>query len=158
MTNDSSNTDLKLTSQVFAEGAPIPVQYTCKGQNINPPLNIMGVPPQAKSLALIMHDPDAVSGDFVHWLVWDIPSTTQTIAVNSVPPDAIQGTNSANKSQYIGPCPPAGTGTHRYMFELYALDRPLTNLNMETNREQLQRAMEGHIVAQHTLTGLFSAD
>ena len=156
--SQTTSSSLKLVSQAFSDGAPIPMQYTCKGQNINPPLNIIGVPPQAKSLALIMHDPDAVSGDFVHWLMWDIPTSTETVAANSVPPGAIQGTNSANKSQYIGPCPPAGTGTHRYMFELYALDRPLTNLNMETNREQLQKAMEGHILAQHTLTGLFSAD
>lgn len=158
MADETPGTELKLFSQVFSEGAAIPATYTCKGQSINPPLNIMGVPSGAKSLALIMHDPDAASGDFVHWLVWDIPTSTETIAVNSVPPGAIQGTNSANKSQYIGPCPPAGTGTHRYMFELYALDTALTNLNMETNKEQLQKAMEGHIVAQHTLTGLFSAD
>ena len=155
---NSTSSSLKLVSQVFREGTQIPAPYTCKGQNINPPLTIMGVPASAKSLTLIMHDPDAVSGDFVHWLVWGIPTSTKTIAVNSVPPDAIAGTNSANKNQYIGPCPPTGTGTHRYMFELYALDMPLTNLNMETNREQLQKAMAGHILAQHTLTGLFSAD
>src|SRR3989338_3483122 len=157
MTNDSSNTDLKLTSQVFAEGAPIPVQYTCKGQNINPPLNIMGVPPQAKSLALIMHDPDAVSGDFVHWLVWDIPASTETIAVNSLPAGAIQGLNSSGKNQYMGPCPPAGTGIHRYMFELYALD---TNLGLPagSSRAELEKVMQSHILAKHTLTGLFGTE
>lgn len=158
MADKTQDAELKLFSQVFGEGAAIPATYTCKGQNINPPLNIMGVPSGAKSLALIMHDPDAVSGDFVHWLVWDIPTSTETIAINSVPPGAIAGTNSANKSQYIGPCPPPGTGTHRYMFELYALDTALTNLNMETNKEQLQKAMEGHVIAKYTLTGVFSSD
>ncbi len=152
-----TNSSLKLVSQVFLGGAQIPLEYTCKGQNINPSLTIMGVPAGAKSLSLIMHDPDAVSGDFVHWTMWDIPVSTENIAVNSVPTGAIQGINGGGKNQYIGPCPPTGTGIHHYNFELYALDKTLS-LPPQTNRDQLQKAMVGHILAQHTLTGLFSAE
>src|SRR5438105_3076801 len=88
--NGSSTAGLQIISQVFRDGAPIPVQYTCKGQNVSPPLNIMNVPKGAQSLALIMHDPDAPVGDYVHWTMWDIPTRTETIAVNSVPMGAIQ--------------------------------------------------------------------
>lgn len=151
------NSSLKLFSQVFRDGAAIPVQYTCKGQNVNPPLNIMGVPAEVESLALIVHDPDAVGGDFVHWIVWDIPTSTEAITANSVPAGAIQGLNSSGKNGYMGPCPPAGTGTHRYMFELYGLDKTL-GLPGDTDRDELKKAMEGHIRAQHNLTGLFAAD
>lgn len=154
----NSNSTLKLTSQVFAEGANIPAQYSCKGQNVNPPLNFSGVPPNAKSLALIVHDPDAVSGDYVHWLMWDIPITTESIVVNSVPTGAVQGQNGSGANKYVGPCPPAGTGVHHYMFELYALDSPLANLSQTTDRDQLVKAMSGHIVDKTILTGLFAAD
>lgn len=154
---NATDSSLALASQAFADGTSIPAQYTCKGQNINPPLSIMGVPAGAKSLSLIMHDPDAVSGDFVHWTMWDIPAPTESIAVNTVPAGAIQGINGGGKNRYMGPCPPAGTGTHRYMFELYALDKTL-DLKPDTSRDQLQKAMEGRIIAQYTLTGLFDAD
>lgn len=155
---------LKLTSQVFDDGTQIPAAYTCKGQNINPPLSITGVPAGTKCLALIMHDPDAVlvvGFDFVHWLVWDIPSSTKIINASSVPGGSVQGQNDTKNAEknnsYIGPRPPAGTGTHHYLFELYAMDKTL-GLPPTTNRDQLQKAMAGHILAQHTLTGLFSAD
>jgi len=116
----------------------------------------MNTPAEAKSLALIMHDPDAVSGDFTHWLLWDIPASTDVLAANSFPVGAVQGNNGTGKSGYIGPCPPAGTGTHHYIFELYALD---TNLGLQTdvNRQQLEQAMEGHVLAEAKLTGLFDA-
>lgn len=100
------NSSLKVASSAFADSAPIPAQYTCKGQNINPPLSILGVPAGAKSLALIMHDPDAVGGDFVHWTIWDIPASTENIAANSVPAGAIQGQNGGGRNKYMGPCPP----------------------------------------------------
>ena len=159
-TPSSTNSSLALLSQVFREGTQIPVLYTCKGQNINPPLSITGVPAGAKSLALIVHDPDAipvVGFDFVHWIVWDISTSTETIAVNSVPAGAVQGLNSRGQNKYMGPCPPAGTGTHHYLFELYALDKIL-GLPPATSRDQLQNAMAGHILAQHTLTGLVAGD
>lgn len=151
------NSSLKLTSQAFGDNAQIPVQYTCRDQNINPPLSISGVADKVKSLALIMHDPDAVGGDFVHWLMWDIFTSTKTIDANNVPAGAIQGQNSSGKSEYMGPCPPAGTGVHRYIFELYALDTTL-GLQDGSNRAELEKVMQGHILAQHTLTGLFSAE
>lgn len=148
---------MQIISPAFREGAAIPVQYTCKGQNVSPPLNIVDAPKDAKSLALIVHDPDAVSSDFVHWLVWDIPADNGNIAANKVPVGAVQGLNGAQQTKYMGPCPPAGTGTHHYMFELYALDKSL-GLPAQTNHEQLKQAMEGSILAQNTLTGLVSAE
>jgi Raf kinase inhibitor-like YbhB/YbcL family protein len=149
--------NLQLISTAFNQNEAIPTQYTCKGENTNPPLNIAGVPQNAKSLALIMHDPDAVGSDFVHWLMWGIPTSTETITPNSVPIGAMQGQSGFGNNKYGGPCPPSGSGTHRYMFELFALDTTLT-LGPDTTREKLQEAMKGHIVAQTTLTGLVAAD
>lgn len=150
----STAMELQIISPAFREGAAIPVQYTCKGQNVNPPLNFINVPGGARSLALIMRDPDAPVGDYVHWTVWDIPTSTETIAANSVPVGAVQGLNSSGKTGYMGPCPPSGT--HRYMFEVYVLDETL-NLSPSTTRDELKKAMQGHIIKQRTLTGLFSA-
>ena len=145
---------MQIVSPVFKEGGVIPVQYSCKGQNVSPPLNFTDVPAEAKSLALIMHDPDAPVGDFVHWTMWHIPPTTEGIAANSVPAGVIQGITSFGDKKYGGPCPPSGT--HRYMFELYALDTSL-GLPAETTRDQLKAAMQDHILEQHTLLGTFSA-
>lgn len=151
-----ANSALALNSTAFNDNQPIPAQYTCKGQNVNPPLAISGVPTEAKSLALIVHDPDAVSGDFVHWLIWDIPVATSGINANSVPVGVVQGQNDGSQNKYMGPCPPAGTGTHRYMFELYALENRL-GLPAGSDRSSLQKAMNGHILAKTILTGLFSS-
>ncbi len=152
--NVSTTTDLQIVSPAFRDGAAIPIQYTCRGQNVNPPLNFISVPSGTRSLTLIMHDPEAPVGDYVHWIVWDIPASTETVAVNSVPVGAVQGLNSNGQNGYIGPCPPSGT--HRYMFELYTLDSNLS-LPANTTRDQLVKAMQGHVIEQHTLTGLFSA-
>lgn len=151
------NHNLRLISPAFKEGAVIPPQYTCKGQGVNPPLNIVNKPPSAKSFAIIVHDPDAVSGDFIHWLVWDIPSTTDVIAANSVPVGAVQGANDSGSTQYMGPCPPPGTGTHRYIFELFALDTNLS-LSSGSRRPELEKFMKGHVLEKAVLTGLFSAN
>ncbi|MEX0881699.1 MAG: YbhB/YbcL family Raf kinase inhibitor-like protein [Candidatus Saccharimonadales bacterium] len=145
---------MQIINSVFRDGAAIPPQYTCKGQNVSPPLCFMSVPQDAKSLALIMHDPDAPVGDYVHWMMWDIPANTESIAANSVPVGAVQGLNTNGQNKYMGPCPPSGT--HRYMFELYALDSSL-GLPANTERDDLLKAMEGHILEEHTLTGTFSA-
>lgn len=153
---NEDNGRFRVISPAFADGAPIPEPYTCRGQNINPPLNILNVPSGAKSLALIMHDPDAVSGDFTHWLLWDIPSGTVAITVNSVPMGAIQGLNSRGEIGYMGPCPPPGTGTHRYMFDFFALDKTLS-LDSHSDRQKLELAMQRHIVDRVSLIGLFSA-
>ena len=154
---EASGSSLQLVSAVFREGAVIPIQYTCKGQNVNPPLNILHTPTGTQSFALIMHDPDAVSGDFLHWLIWDIPPSTENISVNSVPVGAMQGYNGSDKIGYAGPCPPAGSGTHRYIFELYALDKML-DLRRDTSWQDLESAMKDHVLDKSTLTGVFSAD
>ncbi|MBI2285240.1 YbhB/YbcL family Raf kinase inhibitor-like protein [Candidatus Saccharibacteria bacterium] len=145
---------MRIISATFRDGAAIPAQYSCKGQNVNPPLNFVDVPTGAKSLALIMHDPDAPVGDYVHWTMWDIPADTEAIAANSVPTGAVQGLNTSNQNKYMGPCPPSGT--HRYMFEIYALGSSL-GLPANTERDNLLKAMKGHILEKHTLTGTFSA-
>jgi Raf kinase inhibitor-like YbhB/YbcL family protein len=147
---------LEIISPVFRDGSPIPPQYTCEGQNVNPPLNIFNVPPKTQGLSLIMHDPDAVSGDYLHWLVWDITPGTDSIAVNSVPIGALQGLNDSGKTGYIGPCPPKGSGTHRYMFDFYALDRPL-NLPPNSTIQDVIKAQKGHVLDHSSLTGTFSA-
>lgn len=157
MYSQVSESGFSLISPAFRDGAPIPLQYTCKGQNVNPPLNILDKPEGTKSMVLIMHDPDATGGDFTHWIMWDIPPRAESISVNSVPIGAIQGPNDASKNSYTGPCPPAGTGTHRYIFELYALDSSL-GLDSKTSRQQLEQSMEGKIIEKAVLTGLFEAD
>jgi Raf kinase inhibitor-like YbhB/YbcL family protein len=156
-TMDTPNTGgIQLISPAFAEGQSIPSQYTCDGQNINPPLNIMDVPAEAKSLVLIMHDPDAISGDFTHWVMWDIPTGTKNIAPNTVPVGAMQGANSSGSNQYMGPCPPSGTGTHHYKFEIYALDNSLS-LESGSTRDKVEAAMNSHVLSNFTLTGLVAA-
>jgi Raf kinase inhibitor-like YbhB/YbcL family protein len=146
--------DLVVSSSAFADGQPIPASYSCKGDNTNPPLTITGVPTETKSLALIVSDPDAPSGNFIHWLVWDIPATTGTINAHSVPVGAIQGKNDAGNNQYFGPCPPSGT--HRYIFKVYALDTTL-GLDSKATSKELLPAIKDHIIAEAELTGLFSA-
>src|SRR4051812_30795928 len=115
---------LKITSNGFASGGSIPNKYTCDGQNIHPPLHIRDVPKAAKSLAMIVDDPDAPGQIWVHWILWNIDPKTSEIAENSVPGSAIQGTNDFGEPKYGGPCPPSGT--HRYFFKVYALDTSLT--------------------------------
>jgi Raf kinase inhibitor-like YbhB/YbcL family protein len=153
----ASDKGLQIISPVFRDGTAIPRQYSCKGQNVNPPLNIFNVPQKAQSLALILHDPDAPSGDFLHWLVWDIPPRTESIAVNDVPIGAIQGRNGVGNNNYTGPCPPQGSGAHRYVFDFYALDTTV-DLPSGGSRDQLETAMKGHILDKSTLVGVFAAE
>ena len=143
---------MNITSSVFAEAGPIPDKYTCRGVDVNPPLAISGVPEMAKSLALIMDDPDAPRMTWVHWVLWNIGTGTGSIGENSVPPGASQGMNDFRKKSYGGPCPPSGT--HRYFFKLYALD---TNLELKegSEKKELEKAMEGHIVATAQLMGTY---
>jgi Raf kinase inhibitor-like YbhB/YbcL family protein len=148
---------LEIVSAVFRDGNPIPPQYTCQGQNVNPPINILNCPGSTQSLTLIMHDPDAVSGDFLHWLVWDIPPGTENIAVNSVPVGARQGRNGAGQAGYTGPCPPKGTGIHRYLFDFYALDTTL-DLAGDSKLEDVMEAQKGHVLDHAVLMGTFAAE
>jgi Raf kinase inhibitor-like YbhB/YbcL family protein len=143
---------MKITSSAFQEGASIPSKFSCDGANTTPPLQIAEVPSGAKSLALIVDDPDAPSGLFTHWTVWNISAQINAIAEGSAP-KGVQGTNDFGKSGYGGPCPPSGT--HRYYFKIFALDREL-DLPFGAKRGQLDEAMKGHIVAQGELMGRYS--
>ena len=143
---------MKITSSTFQEGGNIPPKFTCNGGDSSPPLQIAEIPSGAKSLALVVDDPDAPSGLFTHWIVWNIAPQTNAIAEGSAP-QGVQGTNDFGKSGYGGPCPPSGT--HRYYFKIFALDREL-NLPSGTKRNQLDAAMKGHVVAQGELVGLYA--
>ena len=142
---------MKLTSPAFENNKGMPSEYTCDGPNIAPELNIEDVPENTKSLALIMDDPDAPSGTWVHWVVWNIPSDTRTIA-KGTEPQGTQGTTSFGKQGYGGPCPPFGT--HSYFFKLYALDTTL-DLKDGSTKEQLEQAMDGHIIEKVDLIGTY---
>jgi Raf kinase inhibitor-like YbhB/YbcL family protein len=143
---------MKITSSAFQEGANIPSKFTCDGGDTSPPLQIADIPSEAKSLVLIVDDPDAPGGLFTHWAVWNIPPQTSSVGEGGTP-KGVQGTNDFGKSGYGGPCPPSGT--HRYSFKLFALDREL-DLPFGAKRGQLDAAMKGHIVAQGELMGRYS--
>ncbi|MDD5417617.1 MAG: YbhB/YbcL family Raf kinase inhibitor-like protein [Candidatus Nanoarchaeia archaeon] len=145
---------LKLTSPAFRENGIIPKKYTCDGEKINPELIIEVIPVNTKTLALIMDDPDAPSGDFVHWVMWNITPVSK-IEENSVPAGAVVGINSGRKNNYFPPCPPSGV--HRYIFKLYALNTEL-NLASSSNKQNLLEAMNGHILSQTSLVGKYSRD
>jgi Raf kinase inhibitor-like YbhB/YbcL family protein len=143
---------MKITSSAFHEGANIPSKFTCDGSDTSPPLQIAGVPSGAKSLVLIVDDPDAPGGLFTHWLVWNISPQTGSIAEGSAP-KGVQGANDFGKSGYRGPCPPPGT--HRYSFKIFALDREL-ELRSGAKRSQVDAAMKGHVIAQGELVGRYA--
>jgi Raf kinase inhibitor-like YbhB/YbcL family protein len=141
--------ELTVKSPAFENNKLIPSKYTCDGEDVSPPLKIEGIPEKTKSLALIMEDPDAPSGLWVHWLIWNIPPSAE-IQENSVP--GTEGLNTNKKNSYHGPCPPGGT--HRYYFKIYALDTHL-NLGAFSEKEVLENAMQNHILAQGELMGLY---
>lgn len=143
---------MKITSSAFQEGGNIPSKFSCDGADTSPPLQISDVPSAAKSLVLIMDDPDAPSGLFTHWTAWNISPQNSAIAEGSTP-RGVQGTNDFGKSSYGGPCPPSGT--HRYYFKIFALDREL-DLPFGAKRGQLDAAMKGHVIGQGELMGRYS--
>ena len=143
---------MKITSSAFHQGGNIPSKFSCDAANTNPPLQISDVPPGAKSLVLIVDDPDAPGGLFTHWAVWNISPQLSTIPEGSAP-KGVQGTNDFGKSGYGGPCPPSGA--HRYYFKIFALDRDL-DLSSGAKRGQLDAAMKGHVVAQGELVGRYT--
>jgi Raf kinase inhibitor-like YbhB/YbcL family protein len=143
---------MKITSSGFQNGGNIPSTFTCDGSDTSPPLQIASVPSEAKSLVLIADDPDAPGGLFTHWLVWNIPPETNSIAEGSAP-KGVQGANDFGKSGYRGPCPPPGT--HRYSFKVFALDRELA-LSSGAKRAQVDAAMKGHVIAQGELMGRYA--
>ena len=140
---------LKVSSTAFVEGGFIPARYTCDGDNINPPLDIEGVPAGTQSLALIVDDPDAPMGTWVHWVTWNIP-VARHIAENHIPGE--EGVNDFRKQHYGGPCPPGGT--HRYFFKVYALNT-LLKLPAVANKSQLENAMRGHVLGYGELMGRY---
>ncbi|MFH1201898.1 MAG: YbhB/YbcL family Raf kinase inhibitor-like protein [Candidatus Omnitrophota bacterium] len=140
---------MKITSPEFEHNQSIPAKFTCQGEGINPTLVIEGVPEGAKSLALIMDDPDAPIGTWVHWVVFDMPILSR-IEENSVPGKL--GATSSGRRDYGGPCPPSGT--HRYFFKIYALDA-LLNLKEGVTKGALEKAMAGHILDKAELIGLY---
>lgn len=143
---------MTLSSFAFKHNELIPKKYTCDGDDISPPLAISGVPAHAKSLALIVDDPDAPAKTWVHWTVWNITPQTTEISENSAPIGAFEGITDFGKPGYGGPCPPSGT--HRYFFKLYALDILLT-LPQTARKADLEKAMQGHILDTAELIGLY---
>ncbi len=152
-TTQTGGSMLIVTSTVFTEGAKIPDKYSCKGQNISPPLQWRGAPAPTKSYALILEDPDAPVGTFYHWVDYNIPAS-QTQIPEGAQKVGTPGKNGAGKLGYTGPCPPSGT--HRYIFNLYALDVPTLSLTEGATHDQVENAIQGHILAQGKLMGLFS--
>jgi Raf kinase inhibitor-like YbhB/YbcL family protein len=144
---------MNITSSGFQEGGTIPEKFSKNGQNVSPALRIEGAPAEAKSLALIVDDPDAPVGLFTHWLVWNIDPKTTEIAEGSVPNGGVQGTNDFPGQHYDGPQPPSGT--HRYYFKIFALDKML-DLKAGAKRREVDAAMKGHVIAQGQLMGKYS--
>lgn len=143
---------MKIISSAFENNSIIPAKYTCDGENINPPLSFLDVSASAKSLALIVDDPDAPMGTFVHWVLFNLDSKVIGIEENSIPQGVALGKTSVGKTNYVGACPPSGT--HRYFFKLYALD---TSLNLaDPDKETLESAMRGHILEKAELVGLYN--
>lgn len=143
---------MKISSPEFKNNELIPKKFTCQGENINPKLIFADVSKNAASLVLIMDDPDAPAGTWVHWVLFNISPNTKEINENSVPDNAVQGLNSWPKNGYGGPCPPSGI--HRYFFKLYALDTML-NLDKSATKKDVEKAMQGHIIAEAELMGLY---
>ena len=146
---------LSISSPAFAAGGTIPVKYTCSGDQTIPPLSWSGVPEGAGSLALIVDDPDAPSGTFVHWVVYGIPAGASGIPESGpAPAGSVAGTNGARKTGYFGPCPPKGHGPHHYHFKLFALDSAFSHSPGATE-DALVKAMRGHVLAQGETVGVF---
>jgi Raf kinase inhibitor-like YbhB/YbcL family protein len=149
--------EFKIFSPVFEEGKLIPSKYTCDGLNVSPPLKWINVPGSAKSLTIISDDPDAPVGDWVHWVIYNIPPETTEIKEEAsskklLPKGSLEGKNDFRKLGYGGPCPPSGV--HRYFFKLYALDIVL-HAKEGLSKKQLLELMKGHILAETTLMGKY---
>jgi Raf kinase inhibitor-like YbhB/YbcL family protein len=145
---------MKITSKAFKHNGFIPKKYTCDGQNINPPLEFSNVPKSAKSLVLIVDDPDAPAKTWVHWLLWNISPDTKNIKEgNDEPQGAVSGITDFNKNGYGGPCPPSGN--HRYFFKLYALNKKL-NLNPKADKKKLLEKVKKYKIDSAELIGIYS--
>lgn len=148
----------ELTSPAFDQGDSIPTPYTCDGENKSPPLHWAQVPQDANSLALIMDDPDAPSGTYVHWVFYNLPPDVGMISEGAQPDDiealgGENGSNSRGQAGYTGPCPPSGE--HRYFFKLYALDTTV-DLSAGATKADLEAAVSGHVIEQADLMGVYA--
>lgn len=143
---------LRLTSPAFASGGPIPVRYTCDGADEVPPLTWSGVPPEAKSLALVCSDPDAPRGTFYHWAIHAIPPDTSQLPR----PGLSEAVNDFGKPGYGGPCPPRGHGPHHYHFRLYALDVASLPLGRQARCAEVEHLARQHAVAEADYVGIYS--
>ncbi len=157
-TEGGKDMDMILTSSAFTEGSMIPGDYGCKGRNISPPLTWISAPEGTKSFALICNDPDASAGDWVHWVIYNIPATMHELKENISPDKTLEngvlhGINDFRKYGYGGPCPPGVT--HRYYFTLYALDTELTT-GPGLSKKELLKAMKGYVLAKAELMGKYS--
>jgi Raf kinase inhibitor-like YbhB/YbcL family protein len=149
--------ELIIESPVFKEGEIIPSKYTCDGENISPPLSWKNAPAETKSFALLIDDPDAPAGDWVHWIIYNIPAAIHELKEGAsskklLPKEAIEGITDFRKTGYGGPCPPSGI--HRYFFKLYALSTAL-QLPAGVTKKQLLEAMKGHIISEAALIGKY---
>ncbi|CAL7959460.1 conserved hypothetical protein [Gammaproteobacteria bacterium] len=146
---------MKLTSSAFTNGSTLPTLYTCNGKSISPPIQWQDAPIKTKSFALIFDDPDASSGTWIHWVLYNLPPKTNSLKENvtTLPPETKVGTNSWPQTKYGAPCPPSGE--HRYIFNLYALDTML-DLSGTVTGEELRKAMQGHILETATLMGRYT--
>jgi Raf kinase inhibitor-like YbhB/YbcL family protein len=144
--------NMNIISSAFETNQKIPSRYTCDGANISPPFAWKEIPEGTKSLALIVDDPDAPAGDWVHWLIWNIDPVVSSVNESTIPSNATVGSNSFGDIGYGGPCPPSGT--HRYQFKLYALDTML-DLSEGAKKADLEQAMQGRILDESVLVGLY---
>ena len=151
--NNQEITKMQLKSNAFENNGIIPGKYTADGENVNPNLEINNAPENAQSLVLIIDDPDAPAGDWVHWILFNIPADTALIEEDKIPYGAVQGMNDFENNNYGGPSPPRGT--HRYFFKLYALDSNL-DLQEGATKQEVEDAMQGHIIGKAQLIGLYS--
>ena len=147
-----------LTSPEFREGGSIPLRHTCDGGNLSPELRWAGAPPGTQSFVILMEDPDAPGGNWVHWILFDLPPTIDYLPMALPPIQKLanaewHGTNDFKKLGYGGPCPPKGS-SHRYSFRIYALDTML-RLSAGITKKQLEDAMKGHVLAKGELTGTY---
>lgn len=150
---------IELVSSAFSNMKPIPVKYTCDGQDVSPPLKWSGIPQNAKSIVLIVDDPDAPKGTWVHWVLYDIPPGVDSLSENQPRTDTLssgakQGLTDFKRIGYGGPCPPSGT--HRYFFKIYALDTIL-NLSAGKTKKEIENAIKDHIISQGELVGTYSS-
>lgn len=146
---------MQITSAAFKDGESVPKQYTCEGPNVSPPLEFSDVPAEAKSLVLMVEDPDADAKPWVHWLVFNIPPQSAGFKEASIAEGSTQGLCNGNTFGYEGPCPPEEK--HTYLFKLYALDLVL-QIPAESNRKKVLEEMEGHVVAEAVLHAVYEKE